>query len=245
MSQLKLVVDRSATGVLTSAPLSRDIQIDSYTLSFHGRMLIENASVELNFGNRYGLLGDNGSGKTTFLRSIAEGDIELPPHMDTYLLSEEAEPTELSSLEYVVKTAQDELIRLEHELEDLLASEEGADNPLIDDIYERIDQLDASTFEPRAAELLHGLGFDKERMRMPTKSLSGGWRMRVALAKCLFKKPTVLLMDDPTNHLDLQSVVYLEEYMKTYNRILLIVSHSQDFLNNVCTHIIHLTPKRR
>ncbi|KAJ1934521.1 ABC transporter ATP-binding protein arb1, partial [Linderina macrospora] len=245
MSQLKLVVDRSATGVLTSAPLSRDIQIDSYTLSFHGRMLIENASVELNFGNRYGLLGDNGSGKTTFLRSIAEGDIELPPHMDTYLLSEEAEPTELSSLEYVVKTAQDELVRLERELEDLLASEEGADNPLIDDIYERIDQLDASTFEPRAAELLHGLGFDKERMKMPTKSLSGGWRMRVALAKCLFKKPTVLLMDDPTNHLDLQSVVYLEEYMKTYNRILLIVSHSQDFLNNVCTHIIHLTPKRR
>ncbi|KAI8320331.1 P-loop containing nucleoside triphosphate hydrolase protein [Martensiomyces pterosporus] len=245
MSDLKLAVDRSATGVLTSSPLGRDIQIDSYTLSFHGRMLIENASVELNFGNRYGLLGDNGSGKSTFLRSIAEGDIELPPHMDTYLLSEEAEPTELSSVDYVVKTARDELIRLERELEELLTSEDGADNPLVDDIYERIDQMDAATFEPRAAELLHGLGFDKERMLMPTKSLSGGWRMRVALAKCLFKKPTVLLMDDPTNHLDLQSVVYLEEYLKHYNRILLIVSHSQDFLNTVCTNIIHITPKRR
>ncbi|KAJ1961880.1 ABC transporter ATP-binding protein arb1 [Dipsacomyces acuminosporus] len=245
MDELQMSVDRSATGVLTSNPLGRDIQIDSYTLSFHGRMLIENASVELNFGNRYGLLGDNGSGKSTFLRSIAEGDIPLPPHMDTYLLSEEAEPTELSSIDYVVKTARDELSRLERELEELLTSEDGADNPLVDDIYERIDQMDASTFEPRAAELLYGLGFDKERMGMPTKSLSGGWRMRVALAKCLFKKPTVLLMDDPTNHLDLQSVVYLEEYLKTYNRILLIVSHSQDFLNTVCTNIVHITPKRR
>ncbi|KAJ2354124.1 ABC transporter ATP-binding protein arb1, partial [Coemansia sp. RSA 2611] len=82
-------------------------------------------------------------------------------------------------------------------------------------------------------------------MKAPTKSLSGGWRMRVALAQCLFRRPTVLLLDDPTNHLDLQSVVYLEEYLKTYTRILVIVSHSQDFLNNVCTDIIHITPKRR
>ncbi|KAI9505406.1 P-loop containing nucleoside triphosphate hydrolase protein [Coemansia spiralis] len=249
MAELKLeakrATDRSATGVLTSNVLGRDIHIDSYTLSFHGRMLIENARVELNYGNRYGLLGDNGCGKSTFLRSIAEGDIELPPHMDTYLLSEEAEPTDMDPIEYVVKAARDEYERLERELEDILASEDGAENPLLDGIYDRMDQMDASTFEPRAAELLYGLGFDKERMKLPTKSLSGGWRMRVALAQCLFKRPTVLLLDDPTNHLDLQSVVYLEEYLKTYNRILLIVSHSQDFLNTVCTHIVHITPKRR
>ncbi|KAJ2886054.1 ABC transporter ATP-binding protein arb1, partial [Coemansia aciculifera] len=99
MRELKLETirstDRSATGVLTSNVMGRDIHIDSYTLSFHGRMLIENAKVELNYGNRYGLLGDNGCGKSTFLRSIAEGDIELPPHMDTHLLSEEAEPTDM------------------------------------------------------------------------------------------------------------------------------------------------------
>lgn len=249
MSELKLeakrATDRSATGVLTSNVLGRDIQIDSYTLSFHGRMLIENAKVELNYGNRYGLLGDNGCGKSTFLRSIAEGDIELPPHMDTHLLSEEAEPTDMDPIQYVVKAAREEYDRLEKEMEDLLTTEEGADSPLLDGIYERMDQMDVNTFEPRAAELLHGLGFDKERMKLPTKSLSGGWRMRVALAQCLFKMPTVLLLDDPTNHLDLQSVVYLEEYLKTYNRILLVVSHSQDFLNNVCTNIVHITPKRR
>ncbi|KAJ1779136.1 ABC transporter ATP-binding protein arb1 [Coemansia sp. RSA 1824] len=248
MKDLKLEAikstDRSATGVLTSNKQGRDIHMDSYTLSFHGRMLIENARVELNYGNRYGLLGDNGCGKSTFLRSIAEGDIELPPHMDTYLLSEEAEPTDLDPIEYVVKAARDEYARLEKELEDMLA-EDGGDNPLIDGIYERMDQMDSNTFEPRAAELLYGLGFDKERMKSPTKSLSGGWRMRVALAQCLFRRPTVLLLDDTTNHLDLQSVVYLEEYLKTYTRILLIVSHSQDFLNSVCTNIVHITPKRR
>ncbi|KAJ1876713.1 ABC transporter ATP-binding protein arb1 [Coemansia sp. RSA 1722] len=249
MSELKIeakrATERSATGVLVSNPLGRDIHIDSYTLSFHGRMLIENARVELNYGNRYGLLGDNGCGKSTFLRSIAEGDIELPPHMDTHLLSEEAEPTELNPIEYVVKAAREEYARLEKELEDMLAEDETGDNPLLDGIYERMDQMDVNTFEPRAAELLYGLGFDKERMKLPTKSLSGGWRMRVALAQCLFKRPTVLLLDDPTNHLDLQSVVYLEEYLKTYNRILLVNSHSQDFLNNVCTNIVHITPKRR
>ncbi|KAJ2749790.1 ABC transporter ATP-binding protein arb1, partial [Coemansia nantahalensis] len=249
MKELKLAAvkstDRSATGVLTSNEQGRDIHMDSYSLSFHGRMLIENAQVELNYGNRYGLLGDNGCGKSTFLRSIAEGDIELPPHMDTYLLSEEAEPTDLDPIEYVVKAARDEYARLEKELEDMLAADEAGDNPLLDGIYERMDQMDANTFEPRAAELLYGLGFDKDRMKLPTKSLSGGWRMRVALAQCLFKRPTVLLLDDPTNHLDLQSVVYLEEYLKTYNRILMVVSHSQDFLNNVCTNIVHITPKRR
>ncbi|KAJ1864673.1 ABC transporter ATP-binding protein arb1 [Coemansia sp. RSA 2703] len=247
MSELKLeakrATDRSATGVLTSNPLGRDIHIDSYSLSFHGRVLIENARVELNYGNRYGLLGDNGCGKSTFLRSIAEGDIELPPHMDTHLLSEEAEPTDMDPIEYVVKAARDEFSRLEKELEDMLT--EDPENPLLDGIYERMDQMDASTFESRAAELLHGLGFDKDRMKLPTKALSGGWRMRVALAQCLFKRPTVLLLDDPTNHLDLQSVVYLEEYLKSYNRILFVVSHSQDFLNSVCTNIVHITPKRR
>ncbi|KAJ2815757.1 ABC transporter ATP-binding protein arb1, partial [Coemansia erecta] len=131
------------------------------------------------------------------------------------------------------------------ELEDMLTAEDGAENPLLDGIYERMDSMDASTFESRAAELLYGLGFDKVRMKSPTKDLSGGWRMRVALAQCLFRRPTVLLLDDPTNHLDLQSVVYLEEYLKTYTRILLIVSHSQDFLNSVCTNIVHITPKRR
>jgi len=100
--------------------------------------------------------------------------------------------------------------------------------------------MDPTTFESRAAELLFGLGFSTEMMNKKTKDLSGGWRMRVALAEALFVKPTLLLLDEPTNHLDLEACVWLEECLKKYNRILVIVSHSQDFLNGVCTNIINL-----
>ncbi len=118
------------------------------------------------------------------------------------------------------------------------------DSPLLDDLFERIESLDASTFEARAGQLLHGLGFTAALMKKQTKDLSGGWRMRVALAKALFVKPTLLLLDEPTNHLDLGAVVWLEEYLKTYDRILVIISHSQDFMNTVCTNIMELTPKK-
>lgn len=101
--------------------------------------------------------------------------------------------------------------------------------------------MDPATFESRAAVLLNGLGFGPEMMKKKTKDMSGGWRMRVSLAKALFIKPTLLLLDEPTNHLDLEACVWLEEYLKTYDRILVVVSHSQDFLNGVCTNIMDLT----
>jgi ATP-binding cassette subfamily F protein 2 len=107
-----------------------------------------------------------------------------------------------------------------------------------------MDSLEPATFEKRAGELLFGLGFQGEMMNKQTKDLSGGWRMRVAIARALFIKPTLLLLDEPTNHLDLESCVWFEEYLKTYDKILVLVSHSQDFLNGVCTNIIHLTPKK-
>ena len=128
-------------------------------------------------------------------------------------------------------------------MEDILT--EDPDSPLLDDIYERIDALDPATFEVRAASILNGLGFTQERMNYMTKDLSGGWRMRVALARALFVKPTLLLLDQPTNHLDLGAVVWLEEYLSKYDRILVCISHSQDFMNNVCTNMIEFTPKKK
>ncbi|KAI8332757.1 P-loop containing nucleoside triphosphate hydrolase protein [Blakeslea trispora] len=245
LENLKIHAERTATGVYTSQERSRDIKIDSFSLNFHGRVLIDNASIELNFGRRYGLIGANGSGKSTFLQSLAGRDIEIPDHIDIYLLNQEAEPSEMNAVEAVIHSAQKEVARLEKQVEDLLGEEDGADNPLLDDIYERIEGMDPATFETRACTLLAGLGFDAKQMKKMTKDMSGGWRMRVALARALFIKPTLLLLDEPTNHLDLEATVWLEEYLKTYDRILVMVSHSQDFLNGVCTNMMHLTHKRK
>ncbi|KAI1318553.1 hypothetical protein EDD11_006243 [Mortierella claussenii] len=237
--------DRNSTGVLTSQPLSRDIKIESFSLSFHGRELISNTDIDFNFGRRYGLIGANGSGKSTFLECLAAREVPIPEHIDIYLLQEEAAPSDHNAIEAVVIEAKHEVERLEKQVEDILAEVDGAENPLLDDIYERIEQLDPSTFETRAATLLHGLGFSKKDMLKATRDMSGGWRMRVALAKALFVKPTLLLLDEPTNHLDLEACVWLEDYLSKYDRILILISHSQDFLNGVCTNIMNLNHKRK
>jgi len=234
---------RVCAGVLTSHKDSRDIKVEQFSLSFHSDILIHDSTLELNFGRRYGLIGENGCGKSTLLKAIASGEVCLPNHIDTYLLDKEYPPTDMTALDAVINDAKTELKRLEKQMEALMV--EDPESPLLDDIYDRMEELDESTFESKAATILHGLGFTKESMFKKTKDLSGGWRMRVSLAKALFVRPTLLLLDQPTNHLDLGACVWLEEYLKSYNRILLLISHSQDFLNNVCTNIIDFTRKKQ
>ncbi|KAG5635338.1 hypothetical protein H0H81_011670 [Sphagnurus paluster] len=230
--------------VLVSDVKGRDVKIDSYTLSFHGRLLIEGAEIALNYGQRYGLLGENGSGKSTFLQSIAERDIEIPKHIDIYLVRGEAEPSEVNAIDFIVASAKAKVARLEAYIEELSVAED-VDELALDAAYEELEELDPSTFEVKAGSILHGLGFSQTMMKKPTKDMSGGWRMRVALARALFVKPHLLLLDEPTNHLDLGAVVWLEAYLSTYNHILVITSHSQDFLDSVCTNIMDLTMKKK
>lgn len=231
-------------GVLVSDPQSRDIKIDQYTLSFHGRLLIEGAEISLNYGNRYGLLGENGSGKSTFLQSIAERDVEIPEHIDIYLVSGAAEPSDINALDYIVNSAKEKVARLEKMAEEMAIADE-VDEVGLEMIYEELEEMDPSTFEAKAGAILSGLGFKQDMMKKPTKDMSGGWRMRVALARALFVKPHVLLLDEPTSHLDLGAVVWLEAYLATYNHILILTSHSADFMDTVCTNMMDLTPKKK
>lgn len=235
--------DRITTGVLASLASSQDVKIISASLVFHGKVLITDSTLEVTYGRRYGLLGENGCGKSTLLKAIDKREFPFPPAIDIYLLNEGAPKTDQGALEWVVKQAELELERLEKQAEDVL-DEKGPEDPMLQDIYDRMESMDPSTFHTRASLILTGLGFNKVTINKMTKDMSGGWRMRVALAKALFVKPSLLLLDDPTAHLDLQACVWLEEYLKKWDRTLVLVSHSMDFLNGVCTNMIDMREKQ-
>ncbi|XP_028659706.1 ATP-binding cassette sub-family F member 2a [Erpetoichthys calabaricus] len=235
--ELKKTAARAVTGVLASHPNSTDVHIINLSLTFHGQELLSDTSLELNSGRRYGLIGLNGTGKSMLLSAIGHREVPIPEHIDIYHLSREMPPSEKTALQCVMEVDQERIL-LEKEAE-RLAHEDSECEKLME-IYERLEELDADKAEVRASRILHGLGFTPAMQRKKMKDFSGGWRMRVALARALFIKPFMLLLDEPTNHLDLDACVWLEEELKHFKRILVLISHSQDFLNGVCTNIIHL-----
>ena len=111
---------------------------------------------------------------------------------------------------------------------------------LVSKVYEELRAIGADQAEPKARRLLAGLGFSREMQERPTNKFSGGWRMRVSLARALYIEPTLLMLDEPTNHLDLNAVIWLDNYLQNWKKTLLVVSHDQSFLDNVCTDVIHL-----
>jgi ATP-binding cassette subfamily F protein 2 len=224
----------------------RDVQIEKLDVSYPGCPILENAQIQLFFGHRYGLIGANGSGKTTLMNAFAAGEIELPKCVDFFHLREEVEASDTMSALTAVLISDTEKKLLDEELEILTNDDDAGDDTMkrLEEIYARLDELDADTAEVRAARILDGLGFDKAMQARPTGSFSGGWRMRISLAAALFQNPTLLLLDEPTNHLDIEAVVWLENYLKNFKKILFMVSHSQDFMNGVCTNIAHLQGKK-
>jgi len=230
------------TGVLVSQEQAMDIKIKQFSMSVYGKEFIMDTKLELNYGRRYGLIGANGSGKSTMLAAIAAREIPIPKHCDMWFLDSEAKPEEVTAVQAVVDVVAKEHQRLEEMSLKLMEDVEG-NAELLALVGDKLDKMDPDTFEPRACELLHGLGFTKQMMQKHTKDMSGGWRMRVSLAQALFVEPTLLLLDEPTNHLDLGACVWLEEYLKNYPNTLLFTSHSEDFMNGVCTNIMQLTEK--
>eukprot|EP00531_Pseudo-nitzschia_arenysensis_P006544 CAMPEP_0116122348 /NCGR_PEP_ID=MMETSP0329-20121206/4167_1 /TAXON_ID=697910 /ORGANISM="Pseudo-nitzschia arenysensis, Strain B593" /LENGTH=816 /DNA_ID=CAMNT_0003616191 /DNA_START=73 /DNA_END=2520 /DNA_ORIENTATION=- len=251
---------------------ARDINVSNVTMLHMGAVLLDETSVILNHGNRYGLIGRNGCGKSTLLRALGARALPIPQSIDIFFLKEEVEPSDTLSALDAVMEVDEERTKLEKQAEDLnQLMSEVIDNPekftggddgnssepekspeelqeeimdALNAVYERLDALDADTAEVRARSILCGLGFTHEMQAKKTKDFSGGWRMRVSLARALFIQPVCLLLDEPTNHLDMEAVIWLENYLSKWDKILLLVSHSQDFLNNVCSHMIHFTNKR-
>lgn len=231
----------AVTGNLTSPDNSKDLQIDKLTVQAYGKSLIKESDLSLINARRYGLIAPNGSGKSTLLHAIACGLVPRPTALDLYLLDREYAPTEQTSIEAVLDIVEREQKALEDEMAELL-DDPDKNAVQLDYINSRLQELTTEGGETKVKSILKGLGFREHMYNTLTKDLSGGWRMRIALARILFVKPTLMMLDEPTNHLDLEAVVWLEEYLlhETHGQTLVITSHSQETLNEVCTDIIHL-----
>ena len=223
-------------------PIVRDIHLRSISVSNGGAELISDADVVLAYGRRYGLIGRNGTGKTTFLRALATRQIPGISSNCQILHVEQEIAGDTVSVLNAVLSCDTERTRLLQEEAELLASTAGDTETAqrLASVSKRLLEIDADSAESRAASILAGLSFDPEMQQKPTRALSGGWRMRVALARALFVQPDVLLLDEPTNHLDLHAVLWLQEYLIKWPKTVVIVSHAREFLNVVCTDILHL-----
>lgn len=216
------------------------LNVTDLTVRLGGRTIIDCATAKLPPRGRIGLVGRNGAGKTTLIRVLTGhlepdlGRIDMPRGARLGYIAQEAPAGDATPFETVL-AADTERAAL------LAESETNEDPDRLGDVYERLIAIDAYTAPSRAAQILVGLGFDEEAQHRPLDSFSGGWRMRVALASLLFSRPDVLLLDEPSNHLDLEAVLWLEDFLKAYPATILLVSHERDFLNGVVDHILHLS----
>lgn len=238
---------QKTAGQLAAMEHAVDIKIDSFSIAAKGQDLFVNASLLIAQGRRYGLVGPNGHGKTTLLRHIAERLFDVPPSIDILYCEQEVVADETTAVKAVLRadTRCTELLAECKRLEE--AQEKGTGEDVTDrlnEVYDELKVLGADSAEPRARRILAGLGFSAAMQDRATKDFSGGWRMRVSLARALFLEPTLLLLDEPTNHLDLNAVIWLDNYLQGWKKTLLVVSHDQSFLDNVCNEIIHLDQKR-
>src|SRR6476646_2580430 len=221
----------------------------------YGRQLIfVDASFQLNPGEKVGLVGPNGAGKTTLSRMIVgeempdEGDVSVPRKLTVGYFRQDVEEMSGRSVLDEAIAGSGRLGSLHHELEHLQnamsdparAGEMEAILERFGEVQEEYDHLGGYALESRTREILHGLGFDDERIDGDVGALSGGWKMRVAMARVLLGEPEVLLMDEPTNHLDIESIIWLESFLKSRSGALLMTSHDRDFMNRIVPRIAEI-----
>ncbi|KAL4939776.1 hypothetical protein BDV06DRAFT_198161 [Aspergillus oleicola] len=245
---------------------SKDIKLDGIDISVGGNRILSEAALTLAYGRRYGLVGQNGIGKSTLLRALSRREVAIPSHISILHVEQEISGDDTPALQAVLDAdvwrkrllADQEKIskqlqaieterssmadtstdaaRLDHE-------REGLDITL-SDIHSKLAEMESDKAESRAASILAGLGFSPERQQYSTKTFSGGWRMRLALARALFCEPDLLLLDEPSNMLDVPSITFLSNYLQGYPSTVLVVSHDRAFLNEVATDIVHQHSER-
>jgi ATP-binding cassette subfamily F protein 3 len=236
------------------------ISLNGITVSFGGSSLFENVSFLINPRDRIGLAGKNGAGKSTLLKLLADqqsptsGSIGKPKGLKIAYLPQDMVHQHGKTVFEETATAFSEIQQLEkrlneinHELETRTDYESDSYSNLITeitDISHRLEVIGSGNMDEEIEKKLKGLGFDRADFNRPTSELSGGWRMRIELAKLLLQKPDILLLDEPTNHLDIESMQWLEEFMETYEGALVLISHDKKFLDNVTTRTIEISNKK-
>ncbi|WP_301750752.1 ABC-F family ATP-binding cassette domain-containing protein [uncultured Erythrobacter sp.] len=215
------------------------LTIDGVTVRLGGRAILERASATVPVGARVGLIGRNGAGKSTLMKALIgeiepdDGEISKPARAKIGYIAQEAPSGSMTPEEVVLASAT--------ERAELLAElETCTDMDRMGDVHERLLAIDAYSAPARAAKILNGLGFDEDMQQRPVDSFSGGWKMRIALGALLFSEPDILLLDEPSNHLDLEATLWLENFLKSYPATLVVISHERDLLNKVVDHILHL-----
>lgn len=215
------------------------LNFSNITIRLGGRAILDRASAALPSRARVGLIGRNGAGKSTLMKALIgsidpdDGEIEMPRSTRIGYIAQEAPAGDSTPFETVLAADVERAALLEE-------SETCEDPDRVGEIHERLMAIDAYTAPARAARILVGLGFDEEMQGRTLDSYSGGWKMRVALAALLFSEPDLLLLDEPSNHLDLEATLWLENFLKSYPAMMVVISHERDLLNNVVDHILHL-----
>ncbi|MCI4377112.1 hypothetical protein PGIGA_G00199930 [Pangasianodon gigas] len=222
---------------------SYDIRIENFDVSFGERSLLQGAELCLASGRRYGLIGRNGLGKTTLLKMLASRSLRVPAHISILHVEQEVAGDDTPALQSVLES--DTLFEFTAWCSDFSPCRaEGTESLRLSEIYAKLEEIEADKAPARASVILAGLGFSPKMQQQTTKEFSGGWRMRLALARALFARPDLLLLDEPTNMLDVRAILWLENYLQTWQSTILVVSHDRNFLNAVATDIIHLHSQR-
>ena len=222
------------------------IEIKNLTLQRGLKVLLEQAALSLAPGRRVGLIGKNGSGKSSLFALLKgeitadKGDVSIPKHWKTAAVAQETPALDISALDYVLQ-GDGELQLFQTALQEAEAKNDGMKQA---EYHAKLEEIDAYSAPARAAKLLSGLGFSQEEHGRPVKSFSGGWRMRLNLAQALMCRADLLLLDEPTNHLDLETVLWLENHLSGLPCTQIIISHDRDFLNATTTQTVELSDQK-